>query len=333
MADTPENKDETAMTETPEYSVFLTDGTMPLARVLTRLLIEGGHKVTAMTDTADGAAMIREDGGLPVFADPNRAGEIVGMLKLAKADVIVHIAPQNANLSPYARTSYSAEQVLESTKAIVEAAQTAEIGYFVYPSFAMLYGNTGGTFADETKSLGKVDDPLAKVGRQAEILVMESGLNYTILRAGYVYGPTSPVMRAISDALSAGRPVHTGKGDNVAPWVTTVDMATALYLAIYEQPHNEIFNIVDDLPATPREFLDQLAIEQGIATQGGMAALLKRFNRPQAPELLGLSTRVSNIKAKDALGWTPKFADYKAGIDDLLLSWRMELGKELNAEA
>ncbi len=325
MADTPENTDEAAITETPEYSVFLTDGTMPLARILIRLLIDGGHKVTAMTDTAAGAEIIRAGGGLPVFADPTRSGEIAGMLKLAKADVVVHIAPQNANLSPYARSPFSAELVRETTQATIDAAKAADVGYVVHTSFAMLYGNTGDAPADETSALHPADDPLAQAGRDAEAIVTASGLAYAILRAGYVYGPDSPVIHAISDALSAGRPVHTGEGDNVAPWVTTVDMATALYLAIYEQPQNEIFNIVDDVPTTPKTFLDHLAAEQGLPPQGGMASILKRFNRPQTPELLALSTRVSNAKAKDVLGWTPKFADYKAGIDDVLLNWRMAL--------
>ena len=37
---------------------------------------------------------------------------------------------------------------------------------------------------------------------------------------------------------------------------------------------------------------------------------------------MSLNPHASSADAKTKLGWSPRFADYHQGIDDVLLSWR-----------
>ncbi|MFW5749115.1 MAG: NAD-dependent epimerase/dehydratase family protein, partial [Chloroflexota bacterium] len=228
------------------------------------------------------------------------------------------------NLSPFLRSDYPAEAIVESTRAAVDAAKTLDVANFVHVSYAWLYGDTGDTLAEETAPLGDAQDPYFKAGKAAEAIVRGSGLRYCIVRAGYAYGVLSPAMRTVNAALRAGRPVHTGPGHNDAPWVYDEDLANAIVLATLLHTPEAVYNVVDDEPATPRAFVDYLSTAQGMQPQGAVAALLKLFSRAQTSALLSLSTRVSNARAKSVLGWEPRFKHYRAGIDEILLLWRAE---------
>ncbi|MFW5691349.1 MAG: hypothetical protein ACOCXZ_02500, partial [Chloroflexota bacterium] len=96
MANTPENAEETRADseEKSTFNVFVTEGTVPVARAVNRRLVQAGHTVTALTDGREGAAMIRKDGGLPVFADTARASEVRAMMEMARTEIVIHIAPQ-----------------------------------------------------------------------------------------------------------------------------------------------------------------------------------------------------------------------------------------------
>jgi hypothetical protein len=37
---------------------------------------------------------------------------------------------------------------------------------------------------------------------------------------------------------------------------------------------------------------------------------------------MGLNSHADNAAAQQQIGWTPRFASYRQGIDDMLLSWR-----------
>ena len=54
--------------ENSALSVFITGGTNFVGRAVTRFLVAEGHAVTAMTVGTAGGNMVREDGGLPVYA-------------------------------------------------------------------------------------------------------------------------------------------------------------------------------------------------------------------------------------------------------------------------
>ena len=120
-------------------NVFITGGSDPIGLALTRMLVAAGHRVIGMTDGSDGASRVREAGGLPVFADPVRAGEIRGMLVMAKADVVIHAAPMSANEIPVTAWDYTPEQLIDETAALIEAAREAGVERALHLSYALVY--------------------------------------------------------------------------------------------------------------------------------------------------------------------------------------------------
>jgi nucleoside-diphosphate-sugar epimerase len=317
-------KTENIETEDVRRSVFITDGAGVLGQAVTRLLTAAGHKVTGMTSGKEGALLIREAGGLPVYVDSSRVGEIRATLAMAKADTVLHLAPQAFNLPPFRTAKYGAQTLQESTAALLDAAQAADVKYVVYAGSAFVYGDTGGQQVDESAPLTSHDDEFVRAAIKAEKMVTESFIPACVLRAGYVYGPGLPEMAALADTLRSGRPVFAG--ENTANWIHSDDLARALLLAVEKQPENAVCNVVDDRPASPQDFVRYLASALGIQEPVNLPGVLARaLLSKTALTLMNFSTSTSNAAARERLGWEPRYSTHREGIEQMLLTWRAEM--------
>ena len=299
-------------------SVFVTGASGFFGRAVTRALVAGGNSVTGQTNGSSGASAVREDGGLPCYSDLTRAGEIKSMLTMAKADVVVHMATQAFNHIPHRNGVWDEDFLHRSTAAVLEAAQTAGVKLLILPTYAFIYGDTKGEWVDETATRKGDLIHAAKM----EDSVLNSGIG-TVLRSGYVYGAGSEALKAVANALRNGRSVILGSSSAYSNWIHAQDLARAVALAAAQMPAGEVFNIVDDTPTSPPQFIANFADSLGLhAPSRGMSF----FNRPSKTQatLLTTSLRVKNDKAKQKLGWTPKYANSKQGLDDVMVEWRAQ---------
>lgn len=324
MAETENANTEAEATEAQPMSIFLTAGTNAVASQLTQQLVVAGHKVTAMTTTKDGANLIRANGGLPVFSEATRVGELSSMMKMVTADMVVNLAPQAALQLPF-NVDFD-PTLAPATEALVAAAKAVGVKYIVHTSYAFLYDGHGG-LADENAALVSTDGVIVSAGKAMEAAIQGSEIPYCILRGGYTYGADSAALSALVDTVKVGRPVYGSTATGTANWVSAHDYVSALLLVIERQPADELFNIVDDAPASPAEFVGTLTRELGLNTaEDGLIGRISRlFGNPKAAELLALSAQASNAKAKEQLGWSLKFATHEAGLQDILLTWRAQM--------
>ncbi|PJF23109.1 MAG: hypothetical protein CUN56_02600 [Phototrophicales bacterium] len=306
-----------------EKTIFLTSGASDVGVATIKKLVNAGYKTYGVVYNRDEAEIIRAVNGIPVFSLPNHAGELRAMIAMSKAKVVVHLAPLAANHPPFSPPSYTPDQITQETVALLEAAKAADVNFFIHGSYTLLYGHTNGETVDESSPLTKASDPLVAAGILAEKAVIKSELPYCILRTGYIYSPNSEAIHKLDRALKSSSAVFTSEG--YAGWVYADDVANAVLKAIEKQPEGEIFNIVDDTPATTAEFVQYLCEAQGIEPPGAVSSILKMFSRNPNPTLLGFSAKPSNNKAKAHLEWSPRFKDYRQGIDDLLLEWRAQI--------
>ena len=306
-----------------EKSIFLTSGASDVGLATIRKLIGAGYKPYGTAANRTEADLIREAGGIPVFCLPNHAGELRAMISMSKAEIVVNLSPLSANQSPFFLSDFTPDDVTQQTVAALQAAQEAGAKFFIHTSFALLYGNANGAVVDESAKLTKDSDPLVAAGKLAEKAVSKAEIASCILRTGYAYSANADSIRKLDKALKSSSAIFTT--DGYAGWVYTVDVAEAVLQAIEKQPAGEVFNIVDDTPATYAEFVQYLCEAQGIETPGAVSSILKMFSRNPTATLLGYSAKPSNEKAKAELGWTPHFKSYQQGIDDLLLEWRTQI--------
>jgi nucleoside-diphosphate-sugar epimerase len=309
----------------PSLSVYVTGGDSILGYEVIRQLAVRGHRVAGTSSGLDSATLIRQCGGLPVYNDLFRPGEIAGILRMVNADVIINLAPQGINSLPTQNAAYDfyIRLLSQGTAALIEAAKNTGVKFIVHTSYAFLYGDAHGEWVDETAPLAS-GDPLFVAGTQAERTVLQSGIPGAVLRAGYVYGPSED-FAALRDALVAGKPLLLGEDKTVANWVHAADLASAAVLAAEQQPAGEIFNIADDHPVSIAAFADHFAADLGVGHAArrrlppGVASILVGKTH-QA--LLAGSAKAKTEKAKSQLGWKPKFPNQQQGIEQALLTWR-----------
>jgi nucleoside-diphosphate-sugar epimerase len=329
---------ETPTTSTP-FNVFITSATDAVGREVTRQLAARGNRVTGLTQGADGAQTVRHDGGIAAFGDPLRAGELKSLMLAAEADVAMHLATQAYNGVPMRATAWdeASDKLVRGTAAFLEAAKAKGVKFVVYISYAFLYGDTHDEWVDETAPRLRPskygNHPALRAAIEAEDMVLNSGVPACILRAGFVYGPYGEGNLALREAIQQGKPLVVNDGHQYSNWVYGADLASAAILAAHKQPAGEIFNVVDDAPLPPAQFLDHFAAAFGVQKAaripaGRIPGLPTRQTTTEMQRILwDMSLRVKNDKAKAQLSWSPRFPTYREGIEQTLLAWRAEAAR------
>lgn len=305
-------------------NIFVTGATSAAGREAVRQLSARGHKVTGLTVGSQGGVLVRTDGGLPTFSDPLRAGELKSLLKLYPYDVVLNFGTNLANTYPGRNTDWAqvTSTVTQATNAILEAAASAGIKFLVHLSSTLVYGDAHGeTVTEDSKPHGSTFRPLLN----AEKAVLNSGIPACVLRAGIIYSGEDEAITALGEDLKRGRGIYLGDSHAVLNWVHAADVASAAVLAAEQQPTGQVFNIVDDNPASSAAFAGYVGTSLGAGVPAGLNApefALKFMTGEAQRTLLNTSARASNEKAKQTLGWKPKYPTLQAGLEQTLLLWR-----------
>jgi nucleoside-diphosphate-sugar epimerase len=186
-------------------------------------------------------------------------------------------------------------------------AQTASwIGYL---STTGVYGDLAGGWAfEETPLTPQSREAMNRATAEAQWTTAGARL----FRLPGIYGPGRSQLERVQEP-GARRIVKPGQLFSRAH---VADIASALHLSI-ENPATGAFNICDDEPAPADEVLTYAASLLGIAPPP--AVNIEDANlSPAAHRFYAECKRVSNARAKAALGWYPRFPTYREGLQDCL---------------
>jgi len=268
-----------------------------LGRQVMPRLIERGHQVRAIVrDAAKQAALAR----LGIDAVP---GDILDAASLAPAlagcTAALHLATSVPRTGMKRDFSLNDRIRREGTANLLAACHQAGVTRYVQQSIAHLVG-AGATLLDETAPLHPAQATSSAADMEA--MVRRSDLRWTILRGGAFYGPGTGRDEDWRSLARDGRLVMPEDGSGWLSLIHVVDMAEAVVLATERDLHNSLLAIVDDLPVTYRDLFKHLAALEGgpEPATGGAPAPLPSF-------------RVSNARARAALGWRPFYASYRSG--------------------
>lgn len=188
--------------------------------------------------------------------------------------------------------------------------QASSANWIGYLSTTGVYGDLSGGWAFEETTLNPLSrEATNRVRGEAQWLDMGA----RVFRLPGIYGPgRSPIERVREP--NARRIVKSGQ---VFSRAHVSDIAHALYLAMTVNTSARIFNICDDEPAPADEVLVHAANLLGIAPPPAVAIEDAGLS-PAAQRFYAECKRVSNAKAKAALGWRPQFPTYREGLRDCL---------------
>jgi nucleoside-diphosphate-sugar epimerase len=183
---------------------------------------------------------------------------------------------------------------------------------FIYTSSTSVYAQTKGEWVDEESATEPVHET-GKILRKAEEFVRQNG--GLVARLAGIYGPgRSALLRKF---LSGEARLENG-GRRYQNQAHRDDIAAALFHLATLPRETAIVNVSDNEPLTQRECYEWLA------------AKLDRPVPPAAermvPRKRGTSNkRVTNQKLR-ALGWVPRFPDFRVGMEESVLPSYSTLG-------
>lgn len=163
--------------------VAITGGTGFVGRNLARKLVAEGHQVVIISRGVDSRdSSIREEAGVS-FA-PIGVGDVEQLTQaFAGCDTVAHLGGINRELG---EQTYAKVHV-QGTANVVEAAKKASVKKILLLSFLRARPNCGSAYHESKFA--------------AEEIVRNSGLDYTIFKAGVIYGQGDHMLDHISHAL------------------------------------------------------------------------------------------------------------------------------------
>jgi 2-alkyl-3-oxoalkanoate reductase len=299
--------------------VFVAGATGAIGARLVPQLVDRGHKVVGtFRSSPEKAERLRELGVEAIPLDLLDAAAVRKAVLDATPEVIVHEATALAGGGFPRKLDKTFAQTnrlrTEGTDALLAAAREAGVDRFVAQSFAPYrYAMEGGMVKTE-------DDPLVPTparGTEMTFAAMAhvdravAAAGGIALRYGGFYGTANdqllkPVRRRLMPII--------GNGEGFMSFVHLDDAAAATVLAI-EHGETGIYNIVDDEPASLREWLPVLANVLDAKPPRHMPAWLARRIAGEDGVNMGTKTRgASNAKVKRELGWTLRYPSWRQGF-------------------
>lgn len=262
--------------------------TRPLCLVTGATGAVGAAIVEAVAPTHDVRTLSRRPPAPDLFPVPVTAvtGDVADASAVRRAvegvDAVVHLAAllHIVNPPPHLRGEYERVNV-HGTAAVLDAARQAGVSRVVLMSTIAVYGHAGrrmlteasppapDTFYGETKLAA---ERLALAAERADGTPLA-----TVLRSAAVYGPrVKGNYQRLVLALSRGRFVPIGPGDNLRTLVHESDLAAAAALAVSDPgAAGRVYNVTDGAPHPLREIITAIC--------DGLGRRPPRWHAPMAP--------------------------------------------------
>ncbi|HEX7279569.1 MAG TPA: NAD(P)-dependent oxidoreductase [Solirubrobacterales bacterium] len=309
--------------------VFVAGASGAIGRPLVPQLVAAGHEVTGMTRREERAEAMRKAGAEAVVCDVFDTPALETAVRAAEPEIVVHLLTAlppridyRAKEDPLAPTNRLRS---EGTRNLVAAAQAAGARRLIAESVAFFYAPEGDWVKSEEAPLfhgapppfGDAAEALAGLERQ----VFEAeGMEGVVLRFGWLYGPGTYYDRDGSlteDAMKRRLPI-VGKGTGTYSLVHVEDAAAAV-LAALDRGSPGAYNVVDDEPAPMHEWVPVFAATIGAKKPMRVPTWLARLVAGAGAATMATELRgASNAKAKQELGWKPRYASWRQGFEEAL---------------
>ncbi len=309
--------------------LFLTGATGVLGRRVVPLLTGGGHAVVGLSRSAANQEWLKAHGAEPRAADLFDSASIQqattgchGILHLATA---IPTRPR-ATLGDWGTNDRIRR---EGTLNLLQAAAHHGCRLFVAQSVTYVYGERGGGWVDETTPLATDLSPVLRSAVDMERSVAEAnrtnGLATVTLRLGFFYIHDSVQTAAMFSFLKRGLFPVIGAGTAYWNLIQVEDAARAVLAAVERFPDvsGRTYNVCDDEPVQMKEAVRFAADRLGGRRPRGVPRWLARLVLGgHTEQILTASHRCSNRRAREELGWRPRYPTYREGYAAEIERWK-----------
>ena len=307
--------------------IAIAGATGVLGRRMVRQFLERGHSVVGLARDERGVQTIRRLGGEAVVGDIFDAGSLAAAF--GQAEVVIHAATSIPAKVSGSGAAWELNDRLrrEGTRALVEAAARVGAKTYVQQSIVWVARPADDSFFDEKTPVGEPAE-LYRSAFDGERIAARAGekygFNVAVLRCGGFYAPDAQHTRLFAQGLLRRRLPLIGAGAAVSANLHADDAASAFVTAA-EAGRAGLWHVTDDEPAAVGEMLAEFARALGARAPRRMPLWLARLFVPKVVlDFFTRSTRTSNRLFREEVGWAPRFPSFKAGLNDVLGSWRAE---------
>lgn len=237
------------------------------------------------------------------------------------AELLVNLSLQAPNTllhDGHAWKRRGAARILSDTRAMLADADGRGADFIVHASYAFLRATEAG------ERVGGRLAPIVAAAREAERMVLGGKRPACVVRLGYLYGPGSRDLGAYRTAFRIGRPYWAGPRSHLQHHLHTTDAARAVLLAARRRPRGRLLYATDEEPASFASFGDRFARLVG----NPLPIHLPRLSRHVAHAVVAeehmqmVDLAVNGPAAPPLPHFRPAFADYRAGLDEVIATWK-----------
>ena len=287
--------------------VVVAGSTGVIGRCLVPRLSAAGHEVTGLSRN-QGVDLLDRDA-------------VIAVVKDARPDAVVHMAtaiPARINPKKMARDFEVTNRLRTGgTRNLIDAAQAAGAGQVIVQGLGYAY-RPGAGLADEDAPLWR-DPPREFASSMAALVELErltADAGGLVLRLGHLYGPGSVYAPggSFTEQVLARQVPLVGGGGSVFSFIHAADAAAAIVAAL-ERGATGVLNIVDDSPVPIGEWLPGFAAMLGApAPRHVPSALARLAGGGWGVAFLTRLRGASNARAREVLGWRPRYPDWSEGF-------------------
>lgn len=262
------------------------------AQALGQRLMRRGWQVSGTVRSADKAAALAEKGFDAQVWDGT------GPLDLPEGAHWLITLPPDEDGCPAAR---------------IAGAQAEKAASITYLSTTGVYGDLGGGWAFEWSPVNPGSARAERRVTAEQQWLAAAGRRLRIVRLPGIYG----LGRSAFDKLRDGTAQRIVKPGQVFSRVHVEDIACGLEALMQRASAYGVFHLCDDEPAPPQDVTAYAAELLGVAPPPEVAFEAAGLS-PMARSFYAECKRVSNARAKAALGWRPMYPTYREGLSAIL---------------
>ncbi len=313
--------------------VLVTGGTGRLGRHITTSLIDKGMEVRVLVQTKEDTVRAKA-GSIPYL------GDITDEKAIEKAcvgaDIVIHLA---AMVSQY-KTGLNEIMRINTlgTRKLAEIAKKSGVKKIIFASTINVYGRVRKEELSEESRLMPTDS-YGQSKLLAEKEIIDSGLDYTILRMATIYGPgfESSFLKVFK-AVKEGKAFIIGNGNNNLSLVHIKDVVRAFELVLEkrENSRNKIYNITDGRTYTQKYLLTLAANTLGVEAPEKhvntlVAKMVAKARGLDTDELRFITSdrKIDISKARKELGFKPT-ESVESGAGYLLSKFNISDRRKVN---
>ncbi|MBU1862436.1 MAG: NAD-dependent epimerase/dehydratase family protein [Candidatus Omnitrophica bacterium] len=253
---------------------------------LVRELVGKGHKVRIIARQKSKTELLA---GLNIeirYGDITKKSSIDGFFD--NVDIVFHCAGLLGAFGIDKSTYYDVNVL--GTKNVVDVSYGVHVKKFVLCSSAGVIGPTEKYQGDEN-SLYNPTNVYEQTKMEAEHIVKQGGLDYVILRPGFVYGEGDSHLLELCKALLKRQFCFIGKADAQLQPLYINDLVDAFLLCASNKIHNETYIIAGHEQVSVRDFIMVITQALGIALPRVWIPLWMAYGAALAFEFLAYVTK------------------------------------------